>query len=421
MPSQGPRSPANVDAGAGGWDTQGNAAVLDGVYSFNDLNPAEISEGIYPNQYGFTIPSNATITGVEVTVYDSSDTSNGVVANSTRLKIGVTSSTNLEPGTTVIPTSITARTIGSSASLWGLSLTPADINGSTFGVELKYQENLAGSAQVRVDYVAITVYYTQSTDSPSGSLTSSRRTLQYQAIAEPSRAAYDVGSNKTFHWKNAAAAGSNFLSLQDGGTQPTGAVTATGWTAGTTPAGNYSLMAAGVERLAATFGATPLPDAAPNNTLGDGFRTELSYSGTFSAGDWEISISLATVTSGGDVDGNLRFRLWKSVNADGSSATALSDVLETSTFTNINGTGVAALTQALGEISLSDEYLFVQVALEITGAGGAATRDVLLRVGFSTEFAVLTPFFTEGETPSATLSPRYGSTQIRRIYRAVGY
>jgi hypothetical protein len=59
--------------------------------------------------------------------------------------------------------------------------------------------------------------------------------------------------------------------------------------------------------------------------------------------------------------------------------------------------------------------------LEITGAGGAATRDVLLRVGFSTEFAVLTPFFTEGETPSATLSPRYGSTQIRRIYRAVGY
>src|SRR5690348_15509699 len=124
-----------------------------------------------------------------------------------------------------------------------------------------------------------------------------RPLLQYPQLAEPSRAAYGVGSNKTFHWKNAAADGSNFLSLQDGGTQPTGATTSTGWTVGTTASGNYSLMAAGVERLASTFGATPLPAAAPNNTLGDGFRTEQSYSGTFAAGDWTIGNSFASVRS----------------------------------------------------------------------------------------------------------------------------
>jgi hypothetical protein len=50
------------------------------------------------------------------------------------------------------------KTYGSNTSLWGLTLTPADINASTFG--LAFSAKSGNTTRAYIDYVAIKVYYT---------------------------------------------------------------------------------------------------------------------------------------------------------------------------------------------------------------------------------------------------------------------
>src|SRR6266496_3615030 len=123
---------------------------------------------------------------------------------------------------------------------------------------------------------------------------------------------------KSFYLLNALAAGSNMMALQDGGSAPATATTGTGWTVGTTAVANWSLMAALVKRLASTFAGAPAqPNAAPNNTLGDCFRTQLTLSGQFADGAWSFAFPVIAVVAGGTQDGRLHFRLWRGKDPGG--------------------------------------------------------------------------------------------------------
>lgn len=195
---------------------------------------------------------------------------------------------------------------------------------------------------------------------------------------------------KKFFFKDAIASGSNHLSLQDGGPALTDATTVTGWTVGTTAPTVYARMAQGVERAAGTFAAGDQPDGAPDNTLGDCFRTERKLNGKIAVGSgigYTTTMAVIAVTSGGDQDGAFRIRFWKSPNADGSSATEIeSGPVNGPPYTNVgtgaeSSAGSAAATWLSTVVTFDDEYLFFQVAWKITGAGGAATRDILIRVG----------------------------------------
>ena len=152
-------------------------------------------------------------------------------------------------------------------------------------------------------------------------------------------------------------------------TQPGASTSTTGWTVGATGVGNYSRQTYNTEKAAATFAPTVEPSGSPLGSAEDSWRYG-PLTGTFSLGTWYSSASVIAVTSGGNQDGRMRVRLWRSHNADGTSATeitASSGVMVGSRTTNITTT-VAQSSSASARIaafSVNGEYLFMQCAWEV--------------------------------------------------------
>ena len=214
-------------------------------------------------------------------------------------------------------------------------------------------------------------------------------------------------AGKTFYPLNTKFAGVEHLEMQDGGAAPSTATMSTGWTVGTTAVGRYSRMDSTTERATATFSATVQPSGAPSNSLGDCFMAG-PYTGNIGAGLWTLNFPVIAVTQGDYQAGRIRVRLWRSTNASGASATEIASG-------STPGTSVSKLTTAAaqtsivslspGAFSLTNEYLFVQIAWEITGTGIAGC-DVLLRKGSAA--SITTPEFTTGATQSASGNLRLG-------------
>jgi len=202
---------------------------------------------------------------------------------------------------------------------------------------------------------------------------------------------------KTFYLKDALAGSSNHLSLQDGGSAPSQVHISSGWRVGTTAPTVYARMDSQTERGLADLGATPQPDGAPNNTLGDCFRSENTINGQFANANWSLSFQVEGESrSTSTTDGRLRVRIWKSANQDGSSAVELTGaVLSTTQFTDLANSAFQTITVTWspGETkTLTNEYLFVQVAFQLDGAGNNVNADVHLAVGSSN--SVITSDFT---------------------------
>jgi len=203
----------------------------------------------------------------------------------------------------------------------------------------------------------------------------------------------------TYYLTDTLASGSAHMALQEGGSAPTTARISTGWIVGTTAATVYSRMDAQTERANATLTSTVQPNGGPDNTLGDCFRTATTLNGSFAAGNWAFDWKVqgetrVTSTTGG----RLRFRMWRSVNADGSSATEITAATQTSTlFAALANSASQAIAKTYdpGAFTLANEYLFIQHALSITTAGDNSTADVHLCVGtgnsiVTTDFTVAT-------------------------------
>lgn len=205
-------------------------------------------------------------------------------------------------------------------------------------------------------------------------------------------------ASKTFYFLSTKFSGVEHLELQDGGVAPATATSSTGWIVGLTLPAQYSLMNSTVEQSADTFQTTEEPSFPPNNTFGDCFVAG-PYTGEFAAGNWTFAFPVIAVTSGGGADGRVRFRLWRSSSSSGASATEITrNILKGSLITDL-ATGAAqtsSLTVDPGIIVLAGEYLFIQVAWEITGLALLITDDVLLRIGSAS--AITTTNFTSGET-----------------------
>ncbi len=230
---------------------------------------------------------------------------------------------------------------------------------------------------------------------------------------------------KTFYLKDAIASGSGYLSLQDGGSAPTQARISTGWVVGTLAATRYARMDAQTERASTAHTTTPVqPDGAPDNTLGDCFRSENPISGTFANANWSLSFQVEGETRTTSThDGILRIRVWKSANADGSSPTELtSATLTTSQYTNLANSAYQTLTATWSPgaaISLNNEYLFIQVAHQLDGAGGNANSDTHLAVGSSC--SVVTSNFVHDLTATgiAAGAPTVGTPAVGQVHALV--
>lgn len=129
------------------WDNLENMKTRDGVYAVCFLGSAE-TDSVKLTGFGFLVPTVAQITGVAVSVYGNGNTFYSTV----KLVIAGTAAGNNKASG-----SLQDKTFGASNDNWGNTLTPAIVNASNFGVQIKFAGGLEVSAYV--DYVGMTVYY----------------------------------------------------------------------------------------------------------------------------------------------------------------------------------------------------------------------------------------------------------------------
>ncbi|MFA5021654.1 MAG: immunoglobulin-like domain-containing protein [Patescibacteria group bacterium] len=156
---------ANVNGpGTKAWTNAGNVIADDTSYATVELTPGSNSEYLQSTNYGFAIPSGATINGIQVSIMRKS--SSNLIGNSINdedlhlLKGGVIVGNDKATGTDW-PTTMASANYGGAADLWGTTWTPAEINAADFGVALSaHAQSILLDRTASVDYIQITVYYT---------------------------------------------------------------------------------------------------------------------------------------------------------------------------------------------------------------------------------------------------------------------
>ena len=100
----------------------------DGLYA---SSPYGTTDPLGTSSFGFSIPANATIAGVEVSYRIQGGSPGGPACFQLHLSGSLIGSEK----EITIPTSWESHTLGSSSDGWDASLTPATVNDSAFGVK----------------------------------------------------------------------------------------------------------------------------------------------------------------------------------------------------------------------------------------------------------------------------------------------
>ena len=194
------------------------------------------------------------------------------------------------------------------------------------------------------------------------------------------------------------------MSETDPGTEVYASPT-TGWIV-STGSTNHSELDSQVERAATTFVNTQPPDGTPNTVSGDCLRSTNTYNGSFAAGNWNVYFAVRAQTSETGQDGRMRCRLLRGANADGSGATEITAAQQQGGLVTdllIGTTQVSTATFDPGSFSVTNEYIFVQIGWERTGAATMTGADVNLRVGNASGTG--TRVVSSDFTPAAVTGP----------------
>jgi len=167
--SDGPRNAnagTNVSTvGTEPWLNPGNITTAGSPYAEVTLYHLHlVSNYLQGTNYGFAIPSDATITGIEVLINRMANT--GVLDNEVRLvKAGTPAGDNKANGV-LWPATLESVTYGSPSDLWGTTWTPADINSVDFGAAISALRTNNGnnSRSAVVDTMQITVSFEYTTE-----------------------------------------------------------------------------------------------------------------------------------------------------------------------------------------------------------------------------------------------------------------
>lgn len=153
------------------WGSPANALSDNGANASTSTTVTSSTQTSYTlsvDGYGLTVPSEATIEGVEVVV-EASGWGGGSSYLDVRLDKNSGTSSSTRGGTTnLVSESGSLFTYGSSTDMWGLSLTPTEVNDSSFAVHLEARlraDTQVGQADAYVDYAAVKVYYSMPSSS----------------------------------------------------------------------------------------------------------------------------------------------------------------------------------------------------------------------------------------------------------------
>jgi hypothetical protein len=164
--SSGPNSTSTVaddsSVGTVSWSNPARAISSNNSYATAVLNDNVISHYIKATNFGFSIPSGATINGITVEVEKKAQTASRLQDYRVRIiKGGVIGATD-KSNTNWWGTSDTYITYGGSSDLWGEAWTASDINNANFGLALSAYKNTTtgGNVTASIDHVRITITYT---------------------------------------------------------------------------------------------------------------------------------------------------------------------------------------------------------------------------------------------------------------------
>ena len=146
------------------WGTPGNITAAGTPFATMSVAANATTNYLRATNYGFSIPTNATIQGVTVSINRSSS---GTVTPFLRdnvvslVKAGTIQSTNKAvTGTNWSNNNVLAvANYGGAADLWATTWTPTEINDVNFGVVLSATNPSANSRTTTVDYIRVTVSY----------------------------------------------------------------------------------------------------------------------------------------------------------------------------------------------------------------------------------------------------------------------
>ena len=156
------------DSGTGSlaWSAYSDAwgPANDGFWAtVSDSTPGTFySNWLRTNSYGFAVPANAIIKGIEVSVVADGQGGVGTYLDKINLaRAGVVESTG-KTDATPLSNYFDWHTYGGPSDLWGASWTPADINNNGFGVAVSARivNGMGDYTAVDVDTAYIKVYYT---------------------------------------------------------------------------------------------------------------------------------------------------------------------------------------------------------------------------------------------------------------------
>lgn len=279
------------------WTNAGNVTADDTNYATAPMSGGEISRYIRARNFGFTIPTGATITGITATVMRQSSSNGGgnsVKDETIRLMKNLTIVGNNYAGNVDWPTTMTAANYGTGTTdLWGTTWTEADINNANFGMFFRVlNESNNNSRTASVDYIEITVYYSNPIPTVTN-FTPNNACVNSGTIITINGTNFTGATNVTF---NGTAATFTIISnTQITAVLPNGANT-----------GNISVTTPnGTANSTTNFIVNALPTVNPitgNTTLCPNTSTILSS--TTTGGTWiSANSSVATVNSAGLVNG----------------------------------------------------------------------------------------------------------------------
>lgn len=211
----------------------------------------------------------------------------------------------------------------------------------------------------------------------------------------------------------------------------TAASRADGWTVAKIAATNQSDFDQGTKQTSGTFAISAKPASFLTGTTANAFKTPVALSGTFANTAWTFTFAVRAVTASAQA-GRIRMRVFRSVNADGSSATEITgstQVGTTSAALSTSADATSVVTWSPGAtVVLTNAYLFFVLAWEITTASGSNSGDVVIRTGQSAAGSrLVTPDFAVAvNTPltlaaTTTLTPAMTKLPNKQLAAAVTF
>lgn len=142
------------------WTNTSNATTSNNSYATAALTSATVSVNLVATGFGFSIPTDATVRGIQVEWEKKVSAGTTAFDNSIRVVKGGSIGATDKSSATAWATSDTWESYGGGSELWGESWTPSDINSSNFGVALSARNTSGTSRTFSVDSVRIRIFYT---------------------------------------------------------------------------------------------------------------------------------------------------------------------------------------------------------------------------------------------------------------------